>query len=269
MKNMTHTAQIKSNNAVLHAMPHFSINCATALKRLQERSTMTPDQLIELLEDGRSVWLNNPDKHWENRGYILVYSVADNAFLIPIVAKEKHNSAVMVTVLTKVQYETDKGLIPESTLRRAFNSATGGTQSFECVGLSPSSAAAKRANRMAQKEAQKAKWFDEQFAIILDYRVGSGVITRKHLFNPPGQDSESVRSDPQSIIDQPGFWDWFGQVTTEKSIAVESVLVIKVKAPGVCPMALNLTGETPAEPINPRSWIPATVRRILEGFVTT
>lgn len=190
---------------------------------------MSSDDLLALLTSGRGIWMNNPGKHWQHRSYILLYSTADEAFFIAIVACDPDtNNASIVTVLTKEQYENDRGLIFERILARAMRSSFASKESVKefCA----------EHNLVSRRKQRQSN-----FSILVEYKAASGVIDRAVLFHPPGHSSAEVTENERKIVDQPGFWEWFGHKVAAQNIPLENVLALKAARQGCVPVALTVS----------------------------
>jgi len=92
--------------------------------RIEERSTMTSAEILELLNAGRAVRLNDPFRHFERRAHYLIFSRLDNKHLVAVTrpATTLHATGIVVTVLERTQYEHDRGLLDPDKLLLAARS---------------------------------------------------------------------------------------------------------------------------------------------------
>lgn len=98
----------------------FTLNDHAEL-RIAERSTMTPAEVLDVLNTGRSVRLNDPARHFQKRAYYLFFSARDNKHLVAVTrpSTELFGSGAMVTLLTQEQYENDHGRLHSDLLLKA------------------------------------------------------------------------------------------------------------------------------------------------------
>jgi hypothetical protein len=221
-----------------NAMPEFCFNSLHAVDSLIERTRMTSDDLLEILSSGRGVWMNNPERHWQHRSYILFYSTIDAAFFVAIVACDPGtNNASIVTVLTQTHYENDRGAFYNGILLRAMKASTASKETVDAF-RAEHELVTRRKLRSAKKWAEKAAQRAIQIEILVDYTTETGVFERTRLENPPGYDMPEVAENEALVASQPGFWTWFADQARLKHVPIERVLALKAAQPGRLPVNL-------------------------------
>lgn len=212
----------------LRAMPEFRLESMHAVESLIMRSRMSVDDLMEILMAGRVIWMNNPERHWQNRAYLLLYSVADEAFYVVIVACDPgKKTGSIVTVLTRKQFENDKGEIDRRFLMRALCSSKASEETIKDFrfNLAPT----RRIQKMQEKWEQKLAARAQRVTVLVDYTTLTGVFERIELVNPPCSDAEEVKEDLANLLSQPDFIDWVAVEAAKKGVPVERVLGLKAR----------------------------------------
>lgn len=99
--------------------------CVHALGRIGDRLTMSGEAVLRLINDGRTVCLSSPFKNFQNRGRFLFYSPLDSDFFVAVIAiSDVSRKGLLVTVLTREQYEQDVGgELNVGTMKRAARMA--------------------------------------------------------------------------------------------------------------------------------------------------
>lgn len=95
---------------------------AHASQRIVERTGLAPAAVLELLNTGRALALNDAARQAEQRGYYLFVSPSDQRAFVAIVrvAWITGHTGTVISVLTQAQYERDRGpLAAELRLRAA------------------------------------------------------------------------------------------------------------------------------------------------------
>lgn len=232
------TTEINVSPKSLPAMPEFCLYSMHAVDRMLERSNMTPEDVLDILQSGRGIWLNNPQNHWQKRGYLLIYSVKDAQFYVVVVSVAEKTAGI-VTILTQAQYENDRGPLDRSTLSRAIRSTAPEdvAKAWKRQGVERTMT---MAERIAHRRSELQVWKAAKFAVIVDYRQPSGVVERAEFFDPPGSDSADVLANPPSVLEQEGFWSWFAEKATEFEVPVELVFEMKVRPPGGTALQVTL-----------------------------
>jgi hypothetical protein len=217
-----------SKPAVFHEMPEFRLESMHAIESLIMRTRMSADDLMEILMAGRGIWMNNPANHWQNRAYVLIYSVEDAAFFIVIIACDPgKKTGAIVTVLTREQFENDKGEIDRRFLVRALCSSKASKETINefRFNLSPSRRVLKSQAKWEEKLAERA----QRVTVMVDYTTLTGVFDRIQLINPPGHDAEDVKEDLSKLANQPDFAAWVAVEAAKKGVPVERVLGLKAR----------------------------------------
>lgn len=95
-----------------------------ANERISQRLSLGQAEVVNLLNDGRAIVLNNLFSREDQRGYYLFYSKTDKDFFVAVVAVNKPEiGGEVVTVLTRQQFEADLGHeIPVDARKRAAQS---------------------------------------------------------------------------------------------------------------------------------------------------
>jgi len=80
-----------------------------------------------MLNTGRTVPLNDPSRHHELRAYYLLYSHRRSAWYVVVAGSSWnfHAPGTVITLLTRQQYERDRGAICPDALRSAVRQAPG------------------------------------------------------------------------------------------------------------------------------------------------
>jgi hypothetical protein len=95
---------------------------AHARQRIVERTGLAPDGVLDWLNTGRTLPLNDPQRHRQRRGYHLFVSPTDGCAFVAIVRATwvTGHAGTVISVLTQAQYERDRGpLAAELRLRAA------------------------------------------------------------------------------------------------------------------------------------------------------
>lgn len=214
--------------SVMRSMPEYRLESMHAIESLIMRSRMSADDLMEALVSCRVIWLNNPERHWQNRAYVLLYSVVDAAFYVVIVACDPgKKTGSIVTVLTREQFENDKGEIDRRNLIRAMCSSKASEETIRefKFNLAPTRRLQKAQEKWEQKLAARA----QRVTVLVDYTTLTGVFERIELVSPPCQDEDAVKDDLVQLMAQPGFIDWVAVEAAKKGVPVERVLGLKAR----------------------------------------
>lgn len=200
-----------------------------ALDRLGTRTAMTPVQLLEMLHTGRSVWLTNVDKNTRRRGHILVYSAADQAWYVVVVAVDDPAAgAAIVTVLERAHFETDLGQpIDASWLYRAMAPVVPAQEAsaWRQANMAPSRRELRAANRRA---AALARTYVKSVKFKVDYRdPATAVILRAEFDSSRGYEAAAEMEDIKACLNDDYFWKWLGQQLSKAGVPVEYVVAIK------------------------------------------
>ncbi|NEX60209.1 hypothetical protein [Noviherbaspirillum galbum] len=212
----------------LRAMPEYRLESMHAIESLIMRSKMTADQLMEILQAGRAIWLSNPERHWQHRAYLLLYSTLDQAFYVVIVACDPgKKTGSLVTVLTQQQYENDRGAICKYELLRALRSSDATDEQVKQFRytLAPSRRELRSQAKWEEKLAARAR----RVTVVIDYVTLTGVFERIEISNPPGQDSEAVEADLTCLVNQPGFAEWIDVESAKKGVVAREILGLKAR----------------------------------------
>lgn len=96
-----------------------------AIERLSQRSKLSSEELLAMLNSGRTISLGSFMRSHEGRARHLLYSAKDKAFFVAITAPSTTIgvSGTVVTLLTREQYENDMGRIELSYLLRSAHVA--------------------------------------------------------------------------------------------------------------------------------------------------
>lgn len=99
-----------------------------ARERVGQRTALVEDELLSMLQSGRSIQLNLSKDHHEGRVYQLFFSPRDNSFFVAVTFPERRTdnpTGVVITILTAEQHEADRGPLSPSYLLRAAEIALG------------------------------------------------------------------------------------------------------------------------------------------------
>ncbi|ABM96893.1 hypothetical protein Mpe_B0114 (plasmid) [Methylibium petroleiphilum PM1] len=117
-----------------------------ARKRLAERTTMSEQAMLDAFADCMAVQLNRAENHFEGCVYELFFSLPDKQFFVAVTKPlSQIRGGIVVTVLTAVQHESDRGPILPALLLQAVRNFTSDTE-FEGV----AAAARDRLSRLAE-----------------------------------------------------------------------------------------------------------------------
>lgn len=103
-------------------MPYLQFELsAHARQRIVERIGLAPDAVLELLNAGRALPLNDAQRHSQGRGYQLFVSPSDRQAFVAIVRASwvTGHAGTVISVLTQMQYERDRGPLAAEVLLRA------------------------------------------------------------------------------------------------------------------------------------------------------
>lgn len=94
---------------------------AHARQRIVERTGLAPDAVLEWLNTGRTLPLNDPQRHRQRRGYHLFVSPTDQQAFVAIVRATwiTGHTGTVISVLTGAQYERDRGPLAAELRQRA------------------------------------------------------------------------------------------------------------------------------------------------------
>lgn len=219
------STDLKTSGADQAIFLRFSLN-THAEERIAERTTMSPADVLEVLNTGRAVRLNDPAKHFERRAYYLFFSKRDKEHLVAVTrpTTQLHGSGIVVTVLTRGQYENDHGPLRSEALLSAGRRV-----------LDPADYIAMREDvRRARADAGGLPWKRRDLNVQVHYwdgdckaacqRVGPPRVPMKHL----------VDHGLAGVHRHPAFWSWLESKLTAAGLNLGLKLErIEVSAPGV------------------------------------
>lgn len=225
------------------AMPAFQFSNEYIEDCVARATGLTSHQVLDMLRSGRVVWLGNPAAEYRSCASILLYSpYVSDFFVLTVRLRSEHCAALIVVVETLEAYETQrKRKMEAGLLNRACRSGCVGTDMMPRTDLGPTRTQMRRMEVLAARKRQKNARQRSNCVIVVDYRLPSGVIDRKHLVDVPGHDTEPVRSSPVAVVEQEGFWPWFGNALCAKGIQVESVVALMIKPKGRRGMPLQIS----------------------------
>ena len=203
----------------------FSLN-EHAEQRTAERSTMLPAEILEVLNTGRAVRLNDPARHIKHRAYYLIFSVRDNKHLVAVTrpTTKLHSNGTVVTVLTREQYENDHGRLHSDKLLNASRRVLDRT-AYEAM---------REQIRQVREDATGLPWKRNWLNIHVHYwdsecnamclRVGAPRVPMKHL----------VDHGLAAVHRHPAFWTWLEKKLKMAGLNLGLKLErIEVSAPGI------------------------------------
>lgn len=81
-----------------------------AAERITDRLSLSMEEVMAMINQGRTICLTNLFLNYSRRGKFIFYSAADNDFFIAIIGfSEVSDTGILITVLTREQYENDTG----------------------------------------------------------------------------------------------------------------------------------------------------------------
>lgn len=220
----TATQQAANCPNLAPVMPAFFFASMHGVDQLLARTSMLPDDLLALLRAGRGVWLNNAERHYENRAYILVFSRQDNAFFIVVVGIEPGTAvAAIITVLTQYMYENDRGAFYPHILRRALRNAVPDKAMQRAYLEQHPEIQTRHALRAAEAWQQKCTMREKAVVITIDYRTLSGVVDRAKLQGAPVGEPTNLADLAETSI----LWSWLADQLQKTAIHPDAVLAVK------------------------------------------
>lgn len=197
----------------LPKVPAKITNMRTALsdharERAAERTDMEPEAILEMLHTGRAVQLNNPDRHFERRAYVLCFSPSNKQFFVAITrpAADARRSGTLVTILSIEQHEKDRGEIPFETKRRAARLAMGSAafRAYE----DELAASFNQERPLAKRDVRAALFFFDSNHTRRRLMLGSTKVPLSHL----------LEHGLNNMHTHPAFWDAIAERVTANNI---------------------------------------------------
>ncbi len=207
-------------------MPYLQFELsAHARQRIAERTGLAPDAVLELLNTGRALALNDAQRHFQGRGYQLFVSATDQRAFVAIVRASwvTGRAGTMISVLTQVQYERDRGPLAAEVLLRAARMV-----------LSARSYRAYRA-------AMQAPWRRRALKVVLQGWDADLRPARVVVGTPRVPAAFIATHGIERLHCHPGFWGWLAQRTAVAGLpAGLKVERLQVERGDLAPVVLDL-----------------------------
>lgn len=209
----------------------FTLN-EHAEQRIGERSTMAPAEVLEVLNTGRSVRLNDPARHFQKRAYYLFFSARDNKPFVAVTrpATKLRDSGVLVTLLTQEQYENDHGRLHSDLLLKAARQVLD----------RPAYEALRTAVRQRREDRTGLSFRRKDMNVSVHY-WGKGYQLQSRRVGPPRVPMQHLLEHGLAAVHRhPAFWAWLQTRLTAVGLDLSvSVDRIEVSVPGVEPVQLD------------------------------
>jgi len=191
-----------------------------AVQRAAERTLIDPGKVRQLIAERIAVVL--PYRAHGNetlRTYHLLFDVEVNAFCIAVVALDSsHDSAHVVTVLTREQFENDGGHLSPKQLRTAASRV-----------LDPVAFRRWESEEFAERPVRR------RYRVITYYRSngqdgagGTGDLAHVVFKNPPLCDTFVDEHSLSNASAHPGFWEWFAREAKEAGLPIDRVVSMRI-----------------------------------------
>lgn len=207
-------------------MPYLQFELsAHAKQRIAERTGLTPDAVLDLLNAGRTLPLNDAHRHPQGRGYHLFVSASDRQAFVAIVrpAWVTGSTGTMISVLTEAQYERDRGPLAAEVLLRAARMV-----------LSEHSYRAVRA-------AMQPSWRRRALKVVLQGWDADLRPARVVVGTPPVPAAFIAAHGLERLHCHPGFWSWLAQRAVVAGLCADlKVERLEVELGDQAPVVLDL-----------------------------
>ncbi|RAR47993.1 hypothetical protein C7401_15434 [Paraburkholderia unamae] len=182
-----------------------------ARQRAVERSSIAPGRVLDLVTTRHTVTLPFRDAA---RSYHVFFDKVKMDFMVAVVAIDggiKGNSASIVTILTRSQFENDAGSIGKKALRTAASRA-----------LDPVDFRRWEAGEFGPGGVHR------RYRVFTYYKNEDGNTECEIFNNAPVCDQFVDEHSLTSAAGHPGFWSWYARQASRTSLPVDSVVSMRI-----------------------------------------
>jgi len=177
---------------------------------------MDSEDVLDLINNGRSICISNPFSNSQNRGRYLFYSGLENDFFVAVIAvSDISKKAILITILTREQHEQDIGKnLDRMSQKRAAKSVLTQKEYAEWVARSfpPVESSVNQSGKFKNIRLNIEYW---------DENAGRKLV----IFSSPPISADALRSVPvRELLDNDVFAFWLLERLNRKAVPLDRII---------------------------------------------